>query len=185
MSTYENIEQFWHWYASEEPSFETVVTPFAEGEDEPKPTCLELAMDYSQSMSFLVDVTESGNRTIGPESINKQTDFGMALEINSNTSRHATNLILGYPLRASYSVFALPGPPEFESVRSGDRKDSAMFLYVSGGVCINGKKGRYQAIHLACPDLQFIEGTPVELKGELFEADNANHKSPVLMQCLE
>ena len=95
-----------------------------------------------------------------------------------------------------------PGPPNFESVASGDKPERVFELVYSPHICTSGTSGSSSDYPFDEPyadvektELVFLDdpyklydilrpflGKPVQCDGKLFGADNAEHHTPVLIQ---
>lgn len=95
-----------------------------------------------------------------------------------------------------YGSVVFPGGPEFSDVRKGDERYVAAMLFLGPtGPCITADPTDdlthtvtdVSVIHLACSDtsiyrkLDKLQGSPVTIRGKLFNADNARHKAAVLL----
>lgn len=84
-----------------------------------------------------------------------------------------------------------PGPPEYESVASGDAELQATLLYLSEPVCLPADPdmdveaiAATELIQLACPDAMIsTRGETITLQGKLFAAHTGYHVTPALLSC--
>ena len=94
-----------------------------------------------------------------------------------------------------------PGPPNFESVATGDKPEKVFVLVYSPHICTSGSSYK-DTMDEAQPDVEMTElvflgdsyklydilrpylGKQVQCKGQLFDAENAEHHTPVLIQIL-
>ena len=88
-----------------------------------------------------------------------------------------------------------PGPPNYESVRKGDRPETSWFLDLSEGVCVNEsttepdlnpKQRGIREIQLVVKPEQYQQhkgmvGRKVLASGTLFGEHTGHHRTPVLL----
>lgn len=97
--------------------------------------------------------------------------------------------LTGVVRRATY-----PGPPNFESIAGGDEPESAFVLALAAPVCAAG--GRDQELGDSASGVQLVQlltdsagyaelerggATPRALRGTLFPAHTAHHRTPILL----
>lgn len=86
----------------------------------------------------------------------------------------------------------MPGPPNFFSVASGDRADTIYLLRFSAPVCVDadpsdgvntaeGDIAQMQVVFQERVKPRSLLGRTISLSGELMHADNANHRTKVIL----
>ena len=99
----------------------------------------------------------------------------------------------------SSRVFA--GPPNYESVRRGDRKETAIILTLETATCTTATKtpaDTFDVAETAIREVQLVittpaqwkalkrlRGTPVTVTGTLFHAHTGHHRTKVLLSVAE
>lgn len=86
--------------------------------------------------------------------------------------------ITGYPLD-----FTVPGPPEFESVHSGDRSLQFTGLFIREGLCIENHANSLHLLQINCSTEGANEGTPLTMAGKLFESHSGYHWTSYVLDC--
>jgi hypothetical protein len=93
-------------------------------------------------------------------------------------------------------IRTFPGPPNYESIKEGDKPERPWFLRLSKPICMNADsdgdfnmaEARVSDIHLVLHPEHFrklrtiMKKGPVTLSGTLFHSFNAQHHAPVLMR---
>lgn len=94
----------------------------------------------------------------------------------------------------------LPGPPNYESVKRGDRPETGWYLHLTKPICVDGKEGdEFNQPAKGVTDLQLVfvkQDKPyqqyrkflnqnVVIKGTLFGAQTGHHHTPVLLEVEE
>ena len=93
-------------------------------------------------------------------------------------------------------IRTFPGPPNYESIKEGDKPERPWFLRLSNPICMKADKdnefnlaeAKVSDIHLVLHPEQFrklrtiMKKGPVTLSGTLFHSFNAHHHAPVLMR---
>ncbi len=88
-----------------------------------------------------------------------------------------------------------PGPPNYQSIRRGDRKETALLLTLAQNVCTTGNdpqgidvpETRVREVQLAITDsahwkvVRRLTGKRAIVKGTLFHAHTGHHRTKVLM----
>ncbi len=87
-----------------------------------------------------------------------------------------------------------PGPPNYESIRKGDRAERQALLELDQPICvladpkdgINSKDERDQRlvtlVHASSTKLASYLGARVRVEGTLFHAHTAHHRTPILVE---
>jgi len=94
--------------------------------------------------------------------------------------------------RLSSHVF--PGPPNYESIKRGDRKETAIILTLAAPICVEGSEDPTDAPENNVRDLQLVINKPADWKvvdgrlgkrvtvaGHLFHATTGHHRTKVLI----
>jgi hypothetical protein len=101
---------------------------------------------------------------------------------------------------------AYPGPPNFESVKNGDREEKFFLLRFKPPICTigytpdeMGKTGYYDESHSSIAEMQLVFlddagylydklrpslGKQIQCTGTLFDTQTVNHRTPVLVQVM-
>jgi hypothetical protein len=99
--------------------------------------------------------------------------------------------VMGTILRKTF-----PGPPNYESVRRGDKPETIWILHLDNPVCVTGNTDEINQPERRLTDLQlaldgdeytrfrkFIGGQiRVQVTGKLFHAHTAHHRTSVLLE---
>jgi hypothetical protein len=91
----------------------------------------------------------------------------------------------------NFKTFA--GPPNYESIASGDRAERVALLDLKEPICVRGKSPdlineprdgitAVQLVIMSSSPVTLVEGRKVSVTGTLFGSHTGHHRTPVLLQ---
>lgn len=86
--------------------------------------------------------------------------------------------VTGFPLD-----FTVPGPPEFESVHSGDKSLQFTGLFIREGLCVGKEATLLHLLQINCSTEGASEGNQITMAGKLFEAHTGYHWTSYVLDC--
>ena len=96
-------------------------------------------------------------------------------------------------LRGTLRSEIFPGPPNYESIKNGDRKETTLLLKLSENICTTGKddfggpEGDIRELQLVVTKdqdwktIRRLMGKQVKVTGTLFHAHTGHHRTKVLI----
>ncbi len=98
---------------------------------------------------------------------------------------------MGLAAEGRLSLRHFPGPPNYTSIREGDKDDLVFILTLPQPVCIDardfGQSQRFRTVHVWSLDkgvrgkLHRMVGRRVIISGDGYPMDNANHRAPLVL----
>jgi len=96
-------------------------------------------------------------------------------------------------LTGRLSAHVFPGPPNYESIKRGDRKEKAIILTLAAPICVEGSDDPTDTPEHNVRELQLLINKPADWKifdgrlgkrvtvtGDLFHATTGHHRTKVL-----
>jgi hypothetical protein len=98
-------------------------------------------------------------------------------------------------LNGTLTSKVFPGPPNYESIRSGDQKETVLLLRLSGNICTSGNDPEgvdvaetgVREVQIAVtndrnwPAVRRLIGKKVKVSGKLFHASTGHHRTKILL----